>query len=557
MIRPRAVIFPWHLAVSLLMVWMWLIPTGAGAQTLRVVSWNLGTNSALEKAGALLKKERPDIILLQQIPDWKFCRKLADTLKPVEYHVLVCSAWSQSGGQTAILSREKAYFSWHEIWRGDSSPGLEGGCAFATVLISGRRIGLFSVQLGDEWPISEPNSTSALDQRRSALDQVLRQVKSISGWVTNRPEYFVIGGTFNSSPETSNALHSSLLSQLDAAGFGDLSATLPESSRLTRRLPRGTADYLFTRPAGLGKALRVLSANLSAHEPVICELELNPAKQIVARPTSSPEVQPAPPKSGTTLGAPKSSALSSNSSPVDSAASLAATMPAPQSNPHSISGGLNPWWIAVGLGVLLALCLWLLFARWREPRHLPALLPDTHAASRSPTYVIVTPSSTTGTHTGVQGASLDLQPLVHFDSPESGPTHSETWRNRALLAEQQAEAAKDTLRAGLGPQLAKWLKQKFVRKMVADRAAMIEAQNAAALQAAAVDKRLARIEEQIQDQNAAYELRIAELTAELNAARTENRELIRARIAQVKAEMLKARERLMAEKEQASEKPNS
>jgi hypothetical protein len=268
-------------------------------------------------------------------------------------------------------------------------------------------------------------------------------------------------------------------------------------------------------------------------------------------------VQPAPPKSGTTLGAPKSSALSSNSSPVDSAASLAAAMPPPQSNPHSISGGLNPWWIAVGLGVLLALCLWLLFARWREPRHLPALLPDTHAASRSPTYVIVTPSSTTGTHTGVQGASLDLQPLAHFDSPESGPTHSETWRNRALLAEQQAQAAKETLRAGLGPQLAKWLKQKFVRKMVADRAAMIEAQNAAALQAAAVDKRLARIEEQIQDQNAAYELRIAELTAELNAARTENRELIRARIAQVKAEMLKARERLMAEKEHAGEKPNT
>jgi predicted component of type VI protein secretion system len=67
------------------------------------------------------------------------------------------------------------------------------------------------------------------------------------------------------------------------------------------------------------------------------------------------------------------------------------------------------------------------------------------------------------------------------------------------------------------------------------------------MQALAVDQRLARIERQIQDQNAAYEQRIAELTTELNTARSENRELIRARIAQVKAEMLKARERLMAQ----------
>jgi hypothetical protein len=158
----------------------------------------------------------------------------------------------------------------------------------------------------------------------------------------------------------------------------------------------------------------------------------------------------------------------------------------------------------------------------------------------------------TATHTG----PAELQPLVHVDSPERGPVHSETWRHRALIAEQQVAAAQESLRAGLGPQLARWLKQKFVRKMVADRAAMIDAQNAAALQALAVDQRLARIEKQIQDQNAAYEQRIADLTTELNAARTENRELIRARIAQVKAEMLQARARLMAEAQQAGPDPN-
>jgi hypothetical protein len=141
------------------------------------------------------------------------------------------------------------------------------------------------------------------------------------------------------------------------------------------------------------------------------------------------------------------------------------------------------------------------------------------------------------------------------DSPEATPGQHDGWRQRALLAEQQAALDRESLRTGLKNQLADWLKQKFVRKIAADRAAMIQAQNAAALQALAVDERLARIEKKIQDQNEVYERRIAELTTELNAARSENREMIRSRISQVKAEMLKARERLMAEARQGGHEP--
>jgi hypothetical protein len=75
----------------------------------------------------------------------------------------------------------------------------------------------------------------------------------------------------------------------------------------------------------------------------------------------------------------------------------------------------------------------------------------------------------------------------------------------------------------------------------------MEAHQIAARMANTLDDRLSRIEAQIQQQNQAYVRRIEELNNELAAAREENRELIRERIAQVKAEMEAARARMLAE----------
>jgi sugar-specific transcriptional regulator TrmB len=93
------------------------------------------------------------------------------------------------------------------------------------------------------------------------------------------------------------------------------------------------------------------------------------------------------------------------------------------------------------------------------------------------------------------------------------------------------------------------LKHKLVRRLIADRSQLLGAQQAATLKAVAVEERLARIEQQIQRQNSAYQERIEALTRELIVAKEESRELIRARIAQVKAEMAAARARVMAQTE--------
>ncbi len=131
----------------------------------------------------------------------------------------------------------------------------------------------------------------------------------------------------------------------------------------------------------------------------------------------------------------------------------------------------------------------------------------------------------------------------------SSPTGDKTsdWERRARAAEQEAAQAKAMLQKDVKGKLSGWLKQKFVRKLVSDRAQLLETQQDAAAQAMKVDERLARIENQIQQQTVSYERRIDELTLELAAAREENRELIRARIAQVKLEMETVRARMRAE----------
>jgi hypothetical protein len=156
--------------------------------------------------------------------------------------------------------------------------------------------------------------------------------------------------------------------------------------------------------------------------------------------------------------------------------------------------------------------------------------------------VIMPPSSASSG--SAPGGSADSPPIIHIDAPGQTETHSQAWRQRADEAERRAERATAAMRAGLLPHLSRWLKQKLVQKLLSDRAQLLQAQQAAALTALAVDQRLAKVELQIQQRNRVYEQRIEELLQELASAKEENRELIRAKITLVKAEM--ERERLKA-----------
>ena len=456
------------------------------------------------------------------------CEQLAQALKPADYSICVCSSFREartgtlSNQQIAILSRARAYFSWWEAWRPQGEATLPGGVAFAALQLGKQRVGFYSVRAGT-----------------ASVGQLLEQVSSVRGWVTNQVQEFVVAGTFY--PGT----HDASVRLLEQAGFGDAFLETLAAERVTVAGNTGqagaTADYIFTQPAGCATKPHILSVAISAHYPVTCEVELDQAKVVAARaarvealPTSEPQ--------------------RAKSGPLAAAAASPTAVPStrgPASNrPLEIAAAL------VGIVVLTAL-VWIL-ARRRRALPLPAAalraVGGESAGAIPSSYTVVV-----GTWSATEPAPADTRaptpprPIIHIETPGATQTQAEVLRQRALAAEQRAECATAVIRSGLIPHLSQWLKQKLVRRLITDREQLLGTQQAATLKALGVEERLARIEQQIQRQNFAYQERIEALTRELIVAKEENRELIRTRIMQVKAEMEAARARLMAQTESDGE----
>ena len=196
---------------------------------------------------------------------------------------------------------------------------------------------------------------------------------------------------------------------------------------------------------------------------------------------------------------------------------------------------------------MLACAVWMLARRRLLPApHTPALLTSGGDESSSYTVVLGTRSATEGSSARAVSPRA-REPIVHVEAPGTTQTQAEALRRRAVTSEHQDERANAVIRKHLIPQLSAWLKQKLMQKLITDRAQLLETQQAAAHKVMAVEERVSRIEQQVQRQNETYQARIEALSRELLTAKEENRELIRDRIAQVKAEMEAARARLMAQ----------
>jgi hypothetical protein len=207
----------------------------------------------------------------------------------------------------------------------------------------------------------------------------------------------------------------------------------------------------------------------------------------------------------------------------------------PAANATTPAGSLqNLLWLAGSLAggvavLLLARKLAMRSALQPASESLPGLNAKTVISIAAPRVdqIIVAPPSET-------------QPYVHIEMEGSTQTQSQSARPRPDAVRVSAPMP-EAVRAGVVASLSRWLKQKLVQRLVSDRARLLATQEAAALKLLTVDKRLARIERQIQHINQEYEQRIDVLLKELVTAKEENRELIRAKIALIRDEMEKAR----------------
>ena len=518
---------------------------------------------AIQPAAAALKNLNPDVILLQHVRDWKTCDQLAQALKPADYKVLICSSFGNepTGGsrrqQVAILSRAKAYFAWSEPWRKDGETALPGGLAFAALQIGKQRVGLFSIaaETGSAKTLDARQNKAHLNAQTASLRQLLDQVHSVKQWVNNQVQSFVITGTLAPGTPESLAAQDPPLRLLEEAGFGN--AFLPGSEDASAHLemaaqPSGLADYIFTQPAGCATPPRFQSAPGFVHQAITCDVELDPIKAAAAQVARLEAL-----RASEALRLSQAAALKAAANQIASASTTPPTRQGPSASATTSQAPTRTpqllWLSAGALGgiITVAAIVWLLARRRRVfiPAT-PTLLAEQAEGGRnapSSYTVVLGTRSATQPAPAERGTSREPHPLIHIETPGATHTHAEVLRQRALAAEQRADRANAVIRSGLIPHLSQWLKQKLVRKLVTDRAQLLDTQQAATLKAAAVEERLAKIERQIQQQNDAYQDRIEALTRELVVAKEENRELIRARIAQVKAEMEAARARIRSE----------
>jgi gas vesicle protein len=116
------------------------------------------------------------------------------------------------------------------------------------------------------------------------------------------------------------------------------------------------------------------------------------------------------------------------------------------------------------------------------------------------------------------------------DQPEPVLAVDLEWQNRVVSAEKRAEALLADVRAGLAPHLAKELMNELVRKLVADREGLMQANHIAASEVARLERRFSRLHADLQQQLKDYQLRTVELQKQLQARTEQNRELLRSQI---------------------------
>jgi len=202
--------------------------------------------------------------------------------------------------------------------------------------------------------------------------------------------------------------------------------------------------------------------------------------------------------------------------------------------------------VALGAGAIAWILVRSRARKFRSNQGLIAEFAQGSQDSGGAFTVTVSPQSVTGSALGDGSPGPKSRSIVNLDAPKSTRTQSEVLPGRVLDPRTSRELHPD-VSASLVSALSQWLKQKLVRRLIADRAKLVATHQESTFKVMRVNERLARIEAQLKEQNQAYENRIAQLTEQLSAAKEENRELIRAQIVRVKAEMEAARAKVLAE----------
>ncbi len=256
------------------------------AAPLRIAAWNLEslTNTVdqaatpearINSTAFALRRLKPDVVLLQEVPDWKTASAIASRIDP-KFSVRICSAYGGEGPQRsrrqmAVLSSFNAAVSWHEGWTGAG----ELGYALALLEIGGRRVGFASLVLPDG---ANTNQSAA---RLLAAGQFFAKLAEIRAWKTNGPIAVLLGGTFGSGDEVSDVV----LQRVRAEGFTSAFLNLSRDARATRRArnqrPAAITDYLYAEGGGYVAPVQLMPSIVSDHAIQMVDWDLDRTMPVI------------------------------------------------------------------------------------------------------------------------------------------------------------------------------------------------------------------------------------------------------------------------------------
>lgn len=477
-----------------------------------------------------IRAENPDVVLIQGARSWGVCSALTEALTPEPYVLLTCSGFGAATSgrlsrEVAVIARQKGFYAWTERI-GTNFPAV--GFAVTVVRSGAQTLALFSAQFG--------RATQAVE----VAESIVRHVELLRAWEKNKPTAFLVmssGRTPNLRTQkevrdvfSNTGLEKPLSAPPDRFVFAYPSETVAWLDSETTNRSLLTVTF---KPAKTPEAAKLVESGRNLdRKPVVVE----PVSSVVSNqlPSAAPET-PRSTNGASRAAVPSAPAIADRDQTVAREAREAVVG-------RDQSGRVLPlaWLALAGLTASVAAC-WLWLSRRgasRKAFRRPVLISE-RSELDSMQYVVVAPASATG--------SGDSPPPSRFKARVISQHGQETIRTQSASALEPARLEPlgdaDQTRKGL----VEWLKAEFVRRIVRDRLELMDSQSAAVSQANEGALRLARIEERIRVQNESFARRIADLETELGAAREENREMIRLRIWQIKADMEAARARLLSQ----------
>ncbi len=468
-----------------------LMVAEVAAEPVRIVSWNLRSlaeaadknaslDARLNSAALALSKLKPDVVLLQEVPDWKTAADLASRID-ARFGVRICSAYDRATGgrsprQMAVLSHLKSSITFHESWQG--VPGDGGlGFAFAMIEIQGKRVGFASLVLPDATAQDESAG------RFVAAGQFFAKLAEIRSWKDRAPFAFFFGGTLASGSEFNDAI----LQRAREEGYVNAFLNLPSEARVTVRAREGrpalASDHVFAEGGGYSGLVQLSPTIVSDHS--ILTVDWDPDRSMPIMVAAQPALAASP-----ATGDPGAGRTEPAGAPVQ------ASVP--------VFGIDLKWWV-LGLGgsvlVLLVLILRRPAPRTFDPSH--ALPP----------------------------ASGDK--ILFLTDAE-----------RAQRTGHRPPLLSDAERRHVRPHLLRWLKEAFIGGLLRQRSELINVHDTAARQADDLGKRMEQIQDNLIGRIHKAEGRVSELEQELAIAKSENRELIQANLLLAQRELADARAKI-------------